>query len=504
MITRSILLSLLLSVVTRPFPCHSFTVPAKVRLNRHGEPRLCSLVGAILKGVTRTALCFPSTTDEFSVAVTADSNRAVLRGNLNDVSIRVQDSRSKAFGGLSIGEFQVQASQLDLGYTPLLAVVSTIWLLLRPGLLWRILLGYFFWRFYGGYLQKTLLAKNSLQSFNRDYLQPSWQSFQKEAKRLLGGSFPCHANYSLTLTDDNLEQSGLLRRGSGSILEFLMRNSALQIAAAVGDTSMILRQQQQQRDNQKSISDNKEKSNIKNVSDGQLSVSPNRSDPLPPGSTPPEYNFQLTQLLSATSFELREAPTFTDDGHWLLPSRAVLPKSNDNSNTMSGVSGGLDFVLRTTIQPTSNTLEDLSALLPDWMNNGGNDRNSRQQNDNGIVFGSPECRFDVDIAATSRVIPGVLGKLLPSVLWIPVGPGVVLPLVSSIPLLGQQQIKHRVQRIDIVRGKCQLKGRLTFLWNDKNSIGIAMNKQGASPKAGLFPKLFPKPNTKALPPANKE
>ena len=504
MLIKSILLSLLLSLASSP--CHSLTVPSKVRLNRHGQPRLCSVVGAILKGVTRTALCFPSTTDEFSVAVTADSNRHVLRGNLNDVSIRVQDSRSKVFGGLSLGEFQLQASQLDLGYTPLVAVLSTVWLLLRPGLLWRIFLGYYLWSFYGGYLQKTLLAKSNLQSFNRYYLQPLWQSFRKEAKRLLGGSFPCHANYSVTLTDDNLKQSGLLRRGSGSILEFLMRNSALQIAAAVGDTSMILQQQQKQRDSQRLISDNRKKGNIKNISDGQLSFSPNRNDQPPPGSAAPEYNFQLTQLLSATSFELREAPTFTDDGHWLLPSRAVLPKIKNNGKNMNADSGSLDFVLRTTIQPTSNTLEDLSTLLPDWMNNGGKDSNSGQQNGNGIVFGSPECRFDVDLAAASRVIPGVLGKLLPPVLWIPVGPGVMLPLKSSIPLLGQQQIKHRIQRIDIVGGKCQLKGRLTFLWDDvKKSNEIAkQSRQGAPSNAGFFPKLFSKPNTKALPPANKE
>lgn len=434
------------------------TIPSKFRLNRHGQPRLCSVVGVALNGLTRAGLCFPSSFNELSVQVKADSNRAVLQGNIQDISIRVQDSKSK---WLMVDQFQLRASNLQLGRAPSLILAT---MFLRPTLLLRCLLGWSLWRIYGNYVKNFLRTNSTTSSYYYKDFQPQWRKFRAKAKEFMGG-VPISANYDLTLTDDNLKNSVLLQRFSRMVLESLMQNSVLQVAAAAGDTAMLLQDAQNNNNNKSGVLRNAK------LEESSLALSKLKSGKLNPQSAfsapeSAEKSFKLTQLLSATSFELRETPTFSQDGRLLFPGRAVFPDG----------SAHLDFDLRTLIQ-ARNT--------PSWMRDMNTNNNPLPQD--GIAFDSPQCLFDMDAASGS--IPGFLGKLLPSVLWIPVGPGVVLPL-------GPQ---HQVERVTINSGNCQLQGQLTLLGKKENEV------KPPDQTSTIFSNFFPKPGSKKkmLPPAKQ-
>merc|ERR1712070_1275784 len=101
---------------------------------------------------------------------------------------------------------------------------------------------------------------------------------------------------------------------------------------------------------------------------------------------------KLSRLLSATAFELREAPTFhPEDGknHLQFVSVAILPEDQAR----------LEFVLRTTLE-------------------------AGRKRDCLIRLMQPECRFDVKEATSSLPLPKVVSELLPKIIWLPIGAGV--------------------------------------------------------------------------------
>jgi len=94
-----------------------------------------------------------------------------------------------------------------------------------------------------------------------------------------------------------------------------------------------------------------------------------------------------------------------------------------------------------------------------------NDNSTKElERRHGIGFESPECRFNVNAAASK--IPNALGKFLPSVLWIPVGPGVFLPLGRS----------NRVQKVIVTGNKCRIEGSYV-LWDEEKEAS-AVQKIG--------------------------
>jgi len=414
------------------------TIPSNnnsnLRFNRQGQPRLCSLVGGTLNLLARTALCFPSSVEKLDIQVQAESNRAVLQGKFQDISITVEKSKSKL---LHLDKLNVKASQLNLGWSPILVLTTALptlfWMLQRPLLLIRVVFLYLLWKMYGDILAQYIQTQTSLASFYGTYVKPRLQKWQPNLAKLkkIVLPKPCTLNYSAVVTNNNLQDGVILKKITQSVLESLMKNSVLQVAAAAGD--IVLKQQQQQNPNNNKFNPNPNTNNNISSSRGKIVQQFSSSSSAGLDESQKANAFQLTQLLSATSFEIRESPLFLEDGKWMLPSSAILP-GDENSR--------LDFCIRTTIlakNPTNFPWSSDSSM-------------EATANSHGIGFESPECRFNVDDAGAA--IPKVLGKFLPKVLWIPVGPGLLLPLRES----------HRVQKVLVSRGQCRLEGEI-HLWD---------------------------------------
>ena len=416
---ESLLLVLYVIASFRFEPSDAFSVPDLVRLNAKGQPRLCSAVGVGLNVMTRSILCFPSSSKDFSIQVTAASNRQVLLGNLQSISINVQNSQSPL---LNVDKFQLQGSNIQLGWTPLLITLSPFIIkILRPPI-FKLLTAFWLWKIIQRNRQLANNDAASASAVNKankpQAADMSSSSLTSRLRKLLGGQ-PCQLDYVLVLTNDDL-QSSLLRRVTKAILQSLMENSVLKTAAIAGDAAQIL---------QDSSMDEKT---------GQLVLK--------------ESNFRLTKLLAATSFEFKEPPTFTQDGHLVMSSQAVLP---DETTAQSGREqevekpdsrSKLDFVLRTKIRGNDVWLPELEG---------------RQH---GLEFSSPEIRFDMKAIS----LPSLVGNFLPPILWLPVGSGVGIPL-------GQ---RHRIRQVKISDGKCQLNGQVKLFGDKQESGGLARRFEG--------------------------
>lgn len=397
---------------------YAWSIPDKLRLNSNGQPRLCSAVGVGLNIMTRAALCFPSSSEEFAIKVSSKSNRAVLRGDIQQISIHVKQSKSPL---LQLNQFDLQGSNLKFGWIPLVLTVAPLAMPFLVSAIRRYLLlmitYYCLWK-----MRKQRLATDSSNRIiNRSADNTESEvSLGARLKGALGGA-PCNLNYSMVLTNDNIENSTILRRAANLILESLMTNSVLKTAAIAGDTAQMLQ-------------------DVETDESGKLVLK--------------ESSFQLTKLLSATSFELLQAPTFANDGHLVLTSQAVLPSQSS-----------LDFILRTKIQGNEMARE-------------GKIFSEKQY---GLEFAYPECRFETAAAP----LPGLIkNNILPPILWLPVGPGVAVPL-------GKQ---HQIKGVYISEGKCRLNGRISFFEKEQRR-GLLRRK---------FENFFSNRKRLLLPPKDKK
>jgi len=409
-----------------------------------GQPRVCKVIEQTLGVATRIVLLGGSSTTSTSTTTTspyvveADSNRAALGGNLSKLSIAIDNSRSP-LGLLAVEHLELEGSNLRLGWRPLIATVGVpLALFLRPirQSVWTLSIYYYLWSVARTLAQRGVASKGdaSVTSAARK-IDQRMQAVEVYAdrwkRRILGGS-PSDIRFEMVLSNDNLANSTLLRQASKFLLRFLMKNSILQTAATVGDAvSDSQKQQQQQASNQWRQNQNLLKGSSPLEKIGQ------RQPPTSNGNNPARDNTpknKLSSLLSATAFELKEAPTFMpEDGknHLQFVSKAILP---DNQ-------GQLEFVLRTTLEA------------------------GRGNRDSGVLrFLQPECRFDVTEVTSSLLLPKVVSGLLPKVLWLPIGSGVAIGGGGSDATSGGGGGGLSIRNIRVIPGgECVIAGNLSFL-----------------------------------------
>eukprot|EP00980_Cylindrotheca_fusiformis_P014321 scaffold3821_cov127-Cylindrotheca_fusiformis.AAC.11 len=396
--------------------CHAWSIC----LNAHGQPRLTSLVSGTVHCVS--FLCLGTFNDK-QVVVRSESNRKVLQGRFQEISLSGRDVKNPSL--ISLDKFHVQGNNLHFGYTPLLlatGVPTFFYFVSLRSLIWMALLGTL-WGRIGGWQQfRTALESSTAANRILHHLSKVVNAFK--------GS-PCEFDYCYTLTDSNMAQSPAVQRLAQSLVQTFMANSILPFAAAVGDTTnQILlaseeaarlqkhQQQQQQQSQQQSPSTNSNNSNssIVPLQQRRIMAAWNERE----GSS-----FQFSKLLSATSFDLQnDGPVSCSDGHIWLPCIAKLPSSE----------GQLEFTLRTKM--TAGTIGD-----------GSNGAGS-------LEFSVPECRVDVD-AAMGSSSSNWSRALLPKHVWLPIGANrISLPLAFSNV--------HHLTKIQTIMGSSEICGRLQF------------------------------------------
>lgn len=351
-----------------------------------GRPRACGVIEKTVGLATRVVLLGGgggATTTKGSkekskstkVTVDADSNRSALGGNLKQLSIAVRDSKSP-LGFLEVESLDVEGSDLKLGLSPLLTTAGVPAILLVPPVrqtVWTLTIYYYLWK-----LAKNITNKNMEEKMeSTELMVANWK------KKILGGS-PSNISFEMVVSNENLANSVVLTQSSKFLLQFLMKNSVLQTAAIVGDAVSDSAAQAP-------VSDVPQQQQLLGASGKLARTNPQQpQSPFDPARESPKK--KLSRLLSATAFELREAPTFhPEDGknHLQFVSVAILPEDQAR----------LEFVLRTTLEA-------------------GRKRNCL------IRLMQPECRFDVTEATSSLPLPKVVSELLPKVLWLPIGAGV--------------------------------------------------------------------------------
>jgi len=397
----------------------------RLRKDSNGNPRLASLVEILISSVTRFGLCARSV-EQLSVQVDAKSNRAVLKGDLKKVSIRVKNSRGPF---LHVSGIEIQGSDLHLGWRPLAYTTFPLaWLFLRPPPFFMLLC-------------LIILFKKERIPISRD--QSKNESLLSRFKNELGGS-PCTLDYSISLHDDNVKKSKLLQIALRMILRSLMLNSVLGVAATTADTMTILSNAFDPNQLESERNPNKLLAGTTNDSGSsqQLQNEANQqSQPL-----------YLTQLLEATSFELVNS-NFSN-GRILFDAQAIFPdnkQQTDNANAYSCNNdtsrSRLNFTLRTTPKPYYD--EQRYAM----------------------AFTTPECRFSV-----GNAMGGVILKTLPDWnVWLPVGSGVVIPFGTH----------HRVRKVNVADGSCRVSGRVSLF--GKENIGLGMRLQESIAQTAHLP-----------------
>lgn len=262
-------------------------------------------------------------------------------------------------------------------------------------------------------------------------------------KRTVGGA-PCHLDYEMTLTNDDVASSPAIRSFAKSLLQSFMASSILPMAAAASDTAKLL------------LKSEEELVRGKLPSTDALATMWNEK-----GS---DSSFQLSRLLSATSFDLKGGPFLIRDiigkPYLELPCVASIPSGEGQPRS----SNQLDFTLRTKLVPR----KDLLLPAPE----GGG-----RKKGNGLEFSAPDCRVDVDAAFPNR--SGWAKNLIPEVVWLPIGSaGMVLPLGRG----------HIVRRIRVADGDgiCRIQGRMRFfqVLRGESDAGGAKARTG-----GLLPGL---------------
>ena len=319
--------------------------------------------------------------DNVSISIHASSNRNLLRGQIDDVSLSTRGCKSR-FNLLSLRRWDVNASNLQLGYLPFIIP-------LLPYLFWRL-------RFYFviAWLVQLSGRQNPLQSIIGQLLY-------------MLGARPSNINYSLVIDEDDINRFHLFNFGLRTVLRSLVQNSVLGAAA--------------------SLVDDARNQGIPLLSGSSSDANKNQQQP---GLS--------STLLSATTFDLKK--TSLSDGRVVLQALGTIP--NDKAENLIGKQKILPFTIRAKLEPASTSYD------------GEND---------ALGFVNSDCRLNTNPLTTGTM----LGRLIPDILWIPFGSGVIIPVGRSI----------RIHRADIAHAHnsddgevCRIDGSWTAFATAENDI----------------------------------
>mmetsp|Transcript_29174 Transcript_29174/g.70418 ORF Transcript_29174/g.70418 Transcript_29174/m.70418 type:complete len:512 (-) Transcript_29174:299-1834(-) len=416
--------------------------PSSLKLNAKGQPRLCSIIEGSLNGFTR--LCFGKAAQK-DIQVQALSNRKVLQGKLESLQVSIEKSKSSL---LAFDSVTVNGSNLNFGYLPVAIAVglpSLFWFISIRAILYLAFLS-FIWRNQREYLFSPERIKAMEQRMDSQK--------QRITKFLLGGDDSaccCRLKYTISMTNDSLQNSPWVQVLARSLLQTFMANSALPLAAAVSDaTNNLMLLEESSSSTTKSSSSSGSNSNLRNANGG-LTLSSQRNNNQNKDNNPilaqwkeqeeeqrnknqnqQGPSFPLTELFAATSFKLRQAPIFAKDGHIWLPCVANLPDSSKSQ---------LEFTLRTKPKVASSFRQE-----------------------HGLEFSAAECSLDVDaaISDSGASTPDWAKQFLPSIVWLPIGSaGMILPIATGTAAGGNNNNKrHQIKQLRVQEDLCRIKGEL--------------------------------------------
>ena len=396
-----------------------------------GQPRACTAIGGAVRVATKIVLLGGTTNTPTDIVVEAESNRAALRGDLSKLSVAVRDSKSP-MGLLEIERLGVDGSDLKLGWAPLATTAGIPLVLLVPPVrrsFWTVSVYFYLWTVVRNLAKRVAASEDAAVNGTARNIERGMESTQSYVtrwrKRVMGGS-PCQLRFEMVLSNENLLNSFLLRQSSKSLLTFLMKNSVLQTAAIVGDAVSDSTTQAPKKPSRRNALPGTAAGKLVRIDPQQpREGSPSREDTSAAAAAGDSGSKnKLSRLLSATAFELREAPTFrSEDGknHLQFVSVAILP--DDQAR--------LDFVVRTTLEAGGDR---------SWL----------------VRFVQPECRFDVAEATSSLPLPKVVSNLLPKILWLPIGAGVSIGGGGSEDSGGGGLSIRDI--VIVPGGKCEIRG----------------------------------------------
>ncbi|KAL3777261.1 hypothetical protein ACHAW5_005410 [Stephanodiscus triporus] len=352
------------------------------------KPRLASALEISIGCVIRTLLVRSS--DSFDLDVRASSNRNLLRGEVDGIAFSARNCILR-FGILSLRRSDVAASNLRLGYLPLVLPLS-------PFLVWRL----------RSYLWPAALVACMMPS-SRATLRSAWVRLLRAL-----GTRPSRIDFSFTVSEDDINRSLALRFGLRAVLRSLVENSVVGAAAALADD---VRSGREERDRRRG-----------GGRGGILPLLPfggvlddgGRADDakdamalIIPKSDSQQRLGLASDLLSATKFDLKNASF--DDGRIVLRAEATTPNEEGSVAAAGEKKRALPFTIRARLEPASSA--DAADRRPTL---GGLPRRGYCD---ALGFASPDCRLNTNPLTAGTLI----GRLIPDVLWIPFGSGVAFP-----------------------------------------------------------------------------
>ena len=380
-------------------------------INPIRKPRLASA----LETVTRFIIKYVLLQQCASLAVDIDttSNRSLLQGEFN-LSISIRDCVSR-FKLLRLKRLDISGMDLSLGYLPIV-------LPLLPFIVWK--LRRFFWSaiFSTLFLQLTgYLDIESLHSMIGTVKGRIYHMLR------LG---PSTINYSLAITEDNVQQSLLLKFWLKGILRSLVENSVVGAAAVFGDVQKDVNAEMKRQMDQREVP--------------RLPSTSNRNDFFAPGPEQQEQGLS-SALLSATNFEIHNI-SFSK-GRIVLDAKAVVPINENVSSDNKQQT--LPFTIRAKLMPT--TIVDGKLI-----------EGTQKQKDNSLGFISPECRLNTNPLTSGTILEKLL---IPTVVWIPFGVGVAISLGKLCSIF----------RADIGSESCRIDGSFTILYPPMQNSSTSTN-----------------------------
>jgi hypothetical protein len=396
------------------------------------RPRLALAVEVAIRRVAAAALL--RSCGSLEVEIRASSNLALLRGEIDLFSASAWDVVFRC-GILGLRRADVRARDVRLGCLPLILPLS-------PFLLWRL----------RRHLWSAALVATLLPS-SRPALRRAWVRLWRAL-----GARPSTVGFSLTVAEDDVGRSLALRHGLRAVLRSLVENSVVGAAAALVDDARGgggggggwgggKERDRRRRGGRGGLPPLLPGGRAGAANDDALALFPKRD-------LQQQRQGLASALLSATTFELKK--TLFADGRIVLRGEATVPNEDAAAGDEKRV---LPFAIRARLEPASSA--DATAASRRPADTGG--WPPRRGRRDALGFASPDCRLN-----TGPLTAGtVLGRLIPDVLWVPFGPGVVVPLGWGF----------RIHRAEVAReadgdGRgevCRIDGSLTAFATEDDS-----------------------------------